>query len=359
MSDRNLSSKEVVVAVEHIMSKNKVAFLWGPPGIGKSDVVASIGKKQNRPVIDLRMLLLEPTDIKGIPYFDTNEQVMKWAAPSELPKGTEFDKNAILFLDELNAAPPSVQAAAYQLVLNRKVGEYVVPEGVSIIAAGNRENDRGVTYKMPSPLSNRLVHLEMEARFDDWFDWAVNSDVHADVVGFLSTHKQHLYNFDPRTSDKAFATPRSWSFVSDLMSDTLPTSMITSIVSGCVGEGVAIEFTQYRQITSKLPKPSDILSGKEKKLNVKEISAHYSLTISMCYELRDNRSLVTSDKLTNDEWHEQVENFFKFMLENFSTEMIIMGAKLALRDYKLPIDNKKVASFSTLCEKYGSYILQD
>jgi hypothetical protein len=380
------------------MKVGRPAMIWGPPGIGKSDLIAEIGDEQGRPVIDMRLLLLEPTDIKGIPYYDPATKTMKWAQPSDLPQnikdrdikaaksalalakqGTDSYaieeaqekvdllalavkfSNAILFLDEINAAPPSVQAAAYQLILNRRVGEYHLPPGVSICCAGNRESDKGVTFRMPSPLANRLVHIEMSSNFDDWQKWAIGSRVHADVVGFLSHHKQHLFNFNSKSPDKAFATPRSWVFVGQLISDELPESMNTALVAGTVGSGLASEFAAHRKIAARMPKPEDVLTGKEKVLNVKDLSAMYSLTISMCYTLKEwtDRVKVKEENFSMEDWHKCVDHFFVFMMDNFQTEMIVLGAKTALRDYNLPINHRLLKAFKTFHEKYGKYILED
>lgn len=353
--------RDVKTLLQRCMEVGRPAMIWGPPGIGKSELIAEIGAEQGRPVIDMRLLLLEPTDIKGIPYYDPETKTMKWAQPADLPSvGTPLE-NAILFLDEINAAPPSVQAAAYQLILNRRVGEYKLPPGVSMACAGNRDSDKGVTYRMPSPLANRLVHIEMGANFEDWQKWAIASRVHSDVVGFLSHHKQKLFNFDPKSPDKAFATPRSWVFVSQLLSDNLPESMNTALVAGTVGEGLATEFAQHRKVAAKMPKSEDVLMGKEKTLNVKELSAMYSLTISMCYTLQEwvGKAKAKEDGFGMNEWHECVDNFFTFMMDNFQTEMIVLGAKTALRDYALPINHRQLKTFKTFHDKFGKYILED
>lgn len=352
--------RDVRILLARCMQVGRPAMIWGPPGIGKSELIAEIGKEQNRPVIDMRLLLLEPTDIKGIPYFDPDTKTMKWAQPADLPTEGPLG-NAILFLDEINAAPPSVQAAAYQLILNRRVGEYHLPKGVSMVCAGNRDSDKGVTYRMPSPLANRLVHIEMGSNFDDWQRWAINAKVHADVVGFLSHHKQKLFNFDPKSPDKAFATPRSWVFVSQLISDNLAESMNTALVAGTVGDGLATEFAAHRKVASKMPQPEDILTGKEKALNVKDLSAMYSLTISMCYTLQEwvGDAKKKENGLDMDKWHECVDFFFSFMMDNFQTEMIVLGAKTALRDYELPINHRQLKNFKIFHERYGKYILED
>lgn len=352
--------RDVRTLLARCFKVGRPAMIWGPPGIGKSDLIAEIGEDTGRPVIDMRLLLLEPTDIKGIPYFDPETKTMKWAQPADLPTETNLE-NAILFLDEINAAPPSVQAAAYQLILNRRVGEYKLPKGVSMVCAGNRDSDKGVTYRMPSPLANRLVHIEMSSNFDDWQKWAIGAKVHPDVVGFLSHHKQKLFNFDPKSPDKAFATPRSWSFVSQLIAEDLPESLNTTLVAGTVGDGLATEFAAHRRVAAKMPRSEDVLTGKVKDLNVKDLSAMYSLTISMCYTLQEwtAKAKAKEDGFDMKAWHECVDHFFAYMMANFQTEMIVLGAKTALRDYQLPINHRELKQFKAFHEKYGKYILED
>jgi hypothetical protein len=314
-----------------------------------------LGTELDAHVIDVRLSLWEPTDIKGIPYFDSNSNTMVWAPPGELPS-KEFaakHKQIILFMDEMNSAAPSVQAAAYQLVLNRKVGTYELPENVVMVAAGNRESDKGVTYRMPAPLANRFVHLEMAVDWDDWQEWAVENKLHKDVVGFLTFSKKDLYDFDPKSASRAFATPRSWSFVSELLiDDDTDESTLTDLTCGAVGEGLAVKFMAHRKHASKMPNPSDILNGKVKKMDSKEISAQYSLVVSLCYELKD-----ACDKNVKD-WNDQVNCFFQFMMDNFETELVIMGTKLALSTYKLPLDPDEIKCFDDFHAKFGKYIAQ-
>ena len=163
---RTVTPNEAKSALQHCIKLKRPIMMWGAPGIGKSDIVKQIGDEQKRGVIDIRLPLWEPTDIKGIPYYNQKENNMVWASPAELP--TDPKSNAIVFLDELNSAAPAVQAAAYQLILNRRVGQYHLPEGVSIVAAGNRDSDKGVTYRMPAPLANRFVHVELRVDYEDW-----------------------------------------------------------------------------------------------------------------------------------------------------------------------------------------------
>ena len=350
ISVRQVGPKGAMKAIRKAIQTRRPTFLWGPPGIGKSDVVKQIGETAGREVIDVRLALWEPTDIKGIPYYNADQGKMVWAPPSELP--TDPESTAIIFLDELNSAPPAVQAAAYQLILNRAVGTYKLPKGVDLVAAGNREGDRGVTYRMPAPLANRFVHLEMKVDFDDFQDWATLNKVHPDVVGYVGFAKQDLYDFDPKSPSKSFATPRSWVFVSELLQDDdCDNDTLSTLIAGAVGDGLATKFMAHRKIAGRLPKAEDILSGKVKDLQIKEVSAMYSLTVSLCYELKDQ----AEKKAKN--WDGMADCFFRYMMDNFPTELVVMGAKTALTNYDLPLDATKMKSFDEFHKRFGKYVL--
>ena len=350
ISVRQVGPKAAKRSIRKAIQTRRPVFLWGPPGIGKSDIVKQIGQDAGREVIDVRLALWEPTDIKGIPYYNAEKGTMVWAPPSELPMDPE--STAIIFLDELNSAPPAVQAAAYQLILNRRVGTYSLPKGVDIVAAGNREGDRGVTYRMPAPLANRFIHLEAKVDFDDFQEWAVMNAVHPEVVGYVGFAKQDLYDFDPKSPSKAFATPRSWVFVSDLLKDDdCDIDTLHNLIAGAVGDGLAVKFMAHRKIAGRLPKAEDILKGKVKDLQIKEVSAMYSLTVSLCYELKDQ-----ADKKAKD-FDSQADNFFRYMMDNFPTELVVMGAKTGLTNYNLPLDATKMKSFDEFHKRFGKYVL--
>jgi hypothetical protein len=331
-------------------------FLWGPPGIGKSELVENITKDLGGYMIDLRLGQMEPTDIRGIPFYNKDSGKMDWAPPVELPDDELASQYpvVVLFLDELNSAAPSVQSAAYQLILNRRIGKYKLPDNVVMVAAGNRESDKGVTYRMPTPLANRFIHQEMKVDFASWQEWAVLNKIHKDVVGYLSFAKQDLYDFDAKSASRAFATPRSWSFVSELLDDECDNDTLTNLIAGTVGEGLAVKFMAHRKVASKMPNPLDILKGKVKDLNVKEVSAMYSLVISMCYELKAAVENKTADK----EFHDMADNFLGYMMKNFETELTVMGARIALTTYDLPFLPTKLKNFDEFHQRFGKYILQ-
>jgi len=159
------------------------AMLWGPPGVGKSEMVSQVAKKNNVEVIDIRLSQMEPSDLRGIPFRE-NESV-EWAVPAMLPNVERHGETGILFLDEITSAAPSVSAAAYQLILDRRLGQYEVPKGWAIFAAGNRQGDRGVTYTMPAPLANRFSHFEVDLNLDDWVAWAYANDIDDRIIAFL------------------------------------------------------------------------------------------------------------------------------------------------------------------------------
>ena len=351
---RTVTTVGATKAIKVAFKRQRPVFLWGPPGIGKSEVVDGITNEMSGIMYDLRLGQMDPTDLRGMPYYNKESGMMDWAPPIDLPTPEIAAQYPIvvLFLDEMNAAPASVQAAAYQLILNRRIGKYVLPDNVVVIAAGNRESDKGVTYRMPTPLANRFIHIEMRADFEAWLDWAVNNNIHEDVVGYLSFAKQDLYDFDAKSASRAFATPRSWSFVSELLDEPMEETTATDLVAGAIGEGLAVKFQAHRKIAGKLPNPEDVLSGKVKELEVKEVSAMYSLVISMCYELKEAQGSVKEA-----EWHGMTDNFFRFMMDNFETELVVMGARIALTTYNLPFQPTKLKNFDEFHNRYGKYIL--
>ena len=225
--------------LETIIQTNWPAFLWGPPGAGKSSIVRETASDAGMQLLDVRASLLDPTDLRGIPAIEKGQAV--WCPPSFLP--SDPDSSGLLFFDELNAAPPLVQASLYQLTLDRRVGEYVLPEGWRIIAAGNRAEDNSITFRMPAALANRFIHLDFEIDFEDWRNWALAKGVAPLVIAFLSTRPELLHSMDD--PERGFPTPRSWEMVSDILGAHDGEQLVDDLVTGIVGEAAEIEFLAY------------------------------------------------------------------------------------------------------------------
>ncbi len=280
-------------AISHLVNRKIPIFLWGPPGIGKSSIVAQIAKDKGIDCIDLRLSLLDPTDLRGIPFFNSNNDSAVWAPPSFLPDGTV--KEGILFLDELNTAAPMVQASAYQLILDRKIGEYHLPDGWSIVAAGNRESDRGVVFRMASPLANRFVHLEMEPYVEDWQIWAKQNNIDTSIIAFISYRPDALFTFNTQNDEKAFATPRTWEYVNEiLLSDPIDDLLLT-MIAGAIGEELAASFLAFKAVEKSLPNMNEILNGTGEDVPT-ETSALHILCTSLSMRIDDESS---TDELNN------------------------------------------------------------
>lgn len=244
-------------ALKTCVSAKRPCFIWGSPGIGKSNVVAQVAQEMNLQLTDIRAILLDPVDLRGLPTLENGKA--KWAIPDFLPTSGK----GILFLDELNAAPPLVQAACYQLILDRKLGEYVLPDEWSIVAAGNLESDKAVTHKMSTALKSRFVHLYFEINLDDWVKWAIDNNIYTPIIAFIRFRPNLLHNFNPSSKDNAFPCPRTWEFVSDLLIQGIDNSIEYDLISGTIGEGATVELLSFLRIFRDLPNPDVVLLNPE------------------------------------------------------------------------------------------------
>lgn len=276
----------VADSVETCLDVKQPLFIWGPPGAGKSSVVKQMAAKRNQPIIDLRLSLLDSVDLRGFPHMVDGR--MHFATPAFLP--TDPNSEGVLFMDEMNAGRPDVQAAAYQLVLDRAIGEYTLPDGWAIIAAGNRETDGGVTYTMPAPLANRFVHVEYEVHFDDWRAHAVSAGFKSEVVNFISFKPGLL--MDPDYDKRAFPTPRSWEFVSRILDNSKP-AVEAGLIAGAVGDGAAAEFRGFLKIYRNLPNPDSILLNPKTAPVPEDLATLYAL----CGALSHRASVANFDRL--------------------------------------------------------------
>lgn len=314
---------EVIVA----SPKEIPIMAWGPPGIGKSDGVREaalrLSKILNRrvsthtvnlkkgevvvKVYDVRLSQMDPVDIRGLPSKEIKdgEAVAAWLRPEFLPP-TGSEEHMILFLDEINAAPPSVQAAAYQLVLDRKIGEYVLPPNCKIVCAGNRKEDYGVTHAMPSPLANRLLHIDVVVDVDIWKEWAYRKGIHSSVIGFITWKPDALFSFNRKTASHAWPSPRTWEYASRILTESVGNPTVKTrrlLLAGCVGDGTATEFSAFLRVHEELPNPDDILAGKSVPLPTEDqVDVLYALVTALVSRISQKRPKKVS-----------VQNFMKCM----------------------------------------------
>lgn len=221
-------------------------MIWGPPGIGKSSIVKRLAQQQHLDFIDVRLGQLAPTDLRGLPV--ANAGIATWYPPEFLPRsGT-----GILFLDELNMAPPAMQGIAQQLILDRQVGAYHVPEGWHIWAAGNRKEDQAAVSPMPTPVANRFLHLEVTPDFESFKAYALAQALHEQIIAFLSFRPKLLHKLEAH--QPAWPSPRSWEIASQLHTVDLD-------ISPAVGAETASEFQAFVNLYKGLPNLMHILQG--------------------------------------------------------------------------------------------------
>jgi hypothetical protein len=254
-------------------------MLWGPPGVGKSQIVAQVAQRHGVKLIDIRLSQMEPSDLRGIPF--RSENSVEWAVPAMLPNAKRHGEEGILFLDEITSAPPSVSAAAYQLILDRKLGEYEVPRGWAIIAAGNRQGDRGVTYSMPAPLANRFSHYEVDINLDDWVAWAYANQIDERIIAFLRFRQDLLFDFDPAHNPVAFASPRSWEFAHRaLQKFDEKHELLLGALQACVGKAAGVELKAFVDSLDQMPDLDAIINGEDVPAP-KEIDLQYAVATAL------------------------------------------------------------------------------
>ncbi len=254
-------------------------MLWGPPGVGKSQIVAQVAEKHVAAIVDIRLSQMEPSDLRGIPF--KNGHKVEWAIPAMLPDIEVHGETGILFIDEITSAPPSVSAAAYQLILDRRLGEYRVPEHWAIVAAGNRQGDRGVTYGMPSPLANRFSHYELDVNLDDWAGWAYQNNIDERIIAFLRFRPDLLFDFNPEHNPTAFPSPRSWEFAHRaLYKFAERPQLLSSGLEACVGRSAGVELSAFIRSLENLPDIDAILSGQSDECP-DEIDLQYAIATAL------------------------------------------------------------------------------
>jgi hypothetical protein len=281
---REMIPETLVRAIVRNLRAGLNTMVWGSPGIGKSDIIMQLGKQLNRSVLDLRANLFDPVDVRGVPHIvkDAAQSVTEWAVPSIFP--TEKDGvSGILFIDELPSAPPATQNAFLQLLLTGQLGEYHLPSGWGIVAAGNRISDRAAVFQTPSTVKNRFRHCNLIPNLDNWCKWAMQNGVDDSITSFLRMKPDLLHSFHP--DDNAFPTPRTWSFVSKLfaLGYTDQNSDINAEdryydIAGCIGDGPAGELITFLEHREKMPDIDKLLAEPNSfKIDKNEVSIMYAV----------------------------------------------------------------------------------
>jgi MoxR-like ATPase len=253
---REVTIARAAVLVQHLIEKRHSVHLWGAPGIGKSDIVRQIARVLGWNLIEFRANLREPVDCRGIPVADLVAGVTKWLVPDELPRADRDGEHGILFLDELNTASAQMQAALFQLVLERRLGDYVLPDGWVIIAAGNRVSDRAAAQRMPTALRNRFAHIYIVPDVDAWVNWANQNDVNPVMVAFVRFRRELLHRM-PKGDENAFPTPRSLTRAAEFVD--APESVRRDLLAAHVGDDVASEIDGFIRLYQSLGSLEDIL----------------------------------------------------------------------------------------------------
>ena len=289
-ADYTLRPSELAATLKVLIDAKQPVMVRGSPGCGKSELAQQVADEGRRGYCDVRALLLDPVDVRGIPWRDSDNRT-RWAAPDFLPPSDSTDL-WLVNLEELPSAVPMVQAALFQLVRDRKCGEYELPEGASIMACGNREGDRGITHRMPTPLASRFVHLELKVDPSDWCEWGAANGIAPETLFFIQLRPELLDQFDPQSRDAAFACPRTWEFVSNVVKQrgSLDPAAERALFRGAVGEAAAVEFSAFLKVWRELPHPRAVIDDPDNALVPENASALIALCGSL-YRMADDVNL--------------------------------------------------------------------
>lgn len=264
-------------------------LIHGVPGVGKSTIVREICNQRGIDFIDVRLAQMEPCDIKGLPVPNKDDKVMDWFVNGAWPR--DPDGKGVIFLDEITSADRSIQVAAYELVLDRRLGkQYTVPPGYLIVAAGNNTTDHAVAMTMSSALANRFMHVELKEDAEAWLNWARINNIHPSVVGFITYRPELLFSMENQNLERGWPSPRAWERVSQMchiyISDTKNDTLLRKMVYGLVGNGAGVEFMNFYKINAQFSNILDIMTNPDSKIKIPaEADRIYALCSAMVYLL--------------------------------------------------------------------------
>ncbi|HUW67832.1 MAG TPA: AAA family ATPase [Candidatus Nanoarchaeia archaeon] len=290
----SLSPKKAREAIIKILRANRFAMLIGSPGIGKSFLAQQIADSFKLLLIDLRLSQSDPTDLNGFAMLSQNQERMAFKPPEDIPlEGLDTVpagyKGWLILFDELNSAPPSVQAAAYKVILDRKIGARKIHPAAVMMGAGNLDTDRAIVNRMGTALQSRMVHLQLQVSNDDWQEWAMDNDVDFRVRSFLRFRPELLHKFDPNHADVTYPCPRTWHMLSDIIKGTEEFDVgDLAIMQGTVGEGTGIEFNGYTKVCGSLPTIEQMENDPNSVMIPDEVSHQYAFATLIGYSMNKN-----------------------------------------------------------------------
>jgi len=269
--------------IQKVLQAGLVPNLMGSPGLGKSDVIRQVADDNNLAVIDVRLSQSDPTDMNGFPSLNEDRTRSHYAPPDTFPiEGDPLPEGKdgwLLFFDEMNAAPLSVQAAAYKIVLDRQVGNHNLHEKVAMVCAGNLTTDKAIVSRLSTAMQSRLIHFNLQISNKAWIDWAGANDIDHRIIGYINFRPGNLHKFDPNHNDNTFPCPRTWAFLSRIIKD-MPVLTVKDlpIMAGTIGEGPAIEFRGFTEIYESLPTIQQMITSPETVNISKEPSIQYAIS---------------------------------------------------------------------------------
>lgn len=277
-------SKTIATLYNNEATRRRTLFLIGKSGVGKSDTVRRAAEQLGIPLVDLRLSQFDPVDFRGIPVPNDATGRTGWYVPDFFPG--EDTPAGILFLDEITSAPHAVQAVAYQMCLDRRVGDYHLPDGWMIVAAGNHQTDRGVTFTMPAPLLNRMTRIEVDTTVDDVLMHGAKQGLRPEVLAFIQARPELLHKFDGKdAAGRQFSTPRGWFAVNDKLnlrdSAGLDDGTFSELVRGDVGEEAGVAFISFLQVWQQLPAIEAILDDPTGTPVPEELNKRYCLVMGL------------------------------------------------------------------------------
>lgn len=262
------SPAQAIADLDALMALRLSALMLGQPGVGKSDIARAAARRhlktdtlvetgEGRNFIDFRATLVDPVDLHGLPTVDHAKMVARWVPMGLLPNADD-QSEGVLFIDEITNCDRALQGALYGLALHpHRIGDYTLPKGWKIIAAGNRVEDRAAAGRMSSALANRFVQMTLEPTVDDFIEYAMGNNIAAELIAFFRFRPALLNDFDP--ARQINATPRSWEMVSKIVSQKLPQDVEGRLICGAVGNGPGGEFSAFLKVWRDLPDPDTVL----------------------------------------------------------------------------------------------------